>query len=206
LPTWCNCLKLQIDEINTAHGYGYGKDDIRADLKFLTDRPSNKLLIQQSGTRQDGAWFFSDNRYAGSLAVKFYSNAIPQKDHRENKTSSDIRCSFLQADGANKNPSLSKIREDFIKSGRDTIKGTLQIHLEFPRVQGKRPFTNVMTTAAGVEDVMVYIDMEKIDDFFYDGIDEHKKDIISLLEEINQICDSVAQLARILQYCLLSQE
>jgi len=117
LPTWCRGRKLQIDEIGTAGGFGYGAENTEADLKFLIDQPSNKLLVEKSGTRRDGAWFFSDNRYAGSLAIKFYANAIPQSDHKKNETSSDIRCSFLQADGARENPSLKRIRDGFVASG-----------------------------------------------------------------------------------------
>ncbi|KFH73046.1 hypothetical protein MVEG_00271 [Podila verticillata NRRL 6337] len=130
-------LKLHIEEINTACGFGYGADDTEADLKFLIDGPSNKLLVQQPGTHQDGTWFFSDNRYADSLAIKFYSYAIPPTDHQENETSSDIRCSFLRSDGIRKNPSLKMIRDDYVASGvPNEIKGILSIHLEFPRVQG----------------------------------------------------------------------
>ncbi|KAG0035316.1 hypothetical protein BGZ81_009812 [Podila clonocystis] len=178
LPTWCNGLKLQIDEINTARGFGYGAGDTAADLKFLIDRPSNPLLVQQSGTREDGAWFFSDHHYAGSLAVKFYSNAIPYKDHEENETSSDIRCSFLRADGTKENSSLKKIRDDFIVFGVPSeIKGIFRIHLEIPRVQGMQLATHVRRDpATGIEDVMVYISLSNMDDFSYEGIAENKRD------------------------------
>ncbi|KAF9304314.1 hypothetical protein BGZ74_001844 [Mortierella antarctica] len=154
LPTWCSGLKLQIDEINTACGFGYKAEDTEANLKFLIDHPSNKLLVQQSGARQDGAWFFSDNRYAGSLAIKFYSNAKSQTDHSENKTSSDIRCSFLRADGMRESPSLKKIRDNFVASGANEIKGILRIHLEIPRVQGMQLATHVKRDpATGTEDL-----------------------------------------------------
>ncbi|KAF9139415.1 hypothetical protein BGX30_007983 [Mortierella sp. GBA39] len=183
LPTWCRGKKLQIDEINTAHGYGYGvADSTEADLSFLMNRPSNKLPIQQSGTRQNAAWFFSDNRYAGSLAIKFYSNDIPQTDHLKNVSSSDIRCSFLRADGARTQPLLGKIRDTFVASGvPDKIVGILRIHLEFPRVKGEPLTTHVKkdpTTSA--EDVMVHIDLSNIDDFFYEGIAEMKEDVLYL--------------------------
>lgn len=190
LPTWCIGLKLQIDEINTACGFGYKAEDTEANLKFLIDHPSNKLLVQQSGARQDGAWFFSDNRYAGSLAIKFYSNAISQTDHSENKTSSDIRCSFLRADGMRESPSLKKIRDNFVASGANEIKGILRIHLEIPRVQGMQLATHVKRDpATGTEDVMVYINLSNMDDFFlrrYRG--EQPRHF--LLEEIDQICAS----------------
>ena len=189
LPTWCNGLKLQIDDINTAGGFGYGTDDTMADLKFLIDRPSNKLLVQQSGTRQDGAWFFSDNHYAGSLAIKFYSNAIPQADHKGNETSSDIRCSFLQVDGNKKNPSLEKIRNSFVASGvTSEIKGILRIHLELPRVQGVKLATHVnRDRTSGIEDVMVYIGLSNMDDFFYEGIKENNRDILYLKRLIRYV-------------------
>jgi len=61
LPTWCKGLKLQIDEVNTANGFGYNGHGHDADLEFLKNRPANKMLIEQSGTRQDGMWFFSNN-------------------------------------------------------------------------------------------------------------------------------------------------
>jgi hypothetical protein len=187
LPTWCNGQKLQIDEINTAHGFGYtsGAGNSRGDLEFLIDRPSNKLLVEQPGTRQDGEWFFTDNSYAGSLAIKFYSNSIPQSFHQENETSSDIRSSFLQADGVKENSTLRKIRDRFVGSGvPNKIKGILRIHLEFPRVSKMNPTTYVKKdTNAGTEDVMVYINMSNIDDFFNDGIAQngdmfHLKNII----------------------------
>ncbi|KAK3805922.1 MAG: hypothetical protein J3Q66DRAFT_360046 [Benniella sp.] len=191
LPAWCNRFKLQIDEINTAHGFGMGTDNTEADLKFLIDRPSNKLLVEQSGTRQDGAWFFSDKCFAGSLAIKFYSNDIPRTHHVENETSSDIRCSFLQNDGAKENKSLKNIREKFVASGvPNDIKGILRIHLEFPRVQGGTPTTHVKTdSATGIEDVMVYIDLSNMDTFFYEGIEENKQDIIRLKRLIAYVAE-----------------
>lgn len=78
LPFWYNDLLLQIDEINTASGLGYSASGVRADLELLDDRPPNKMLIAHCGTRPDGAWFFSDNRYAGSLAIKLYGENIKQ--------------------------------------------------------------------------------------------------------------------------------
>ncbi|KAF9284123.1 hypothetical protein BGZ68_004905 [Mortierella alpina] len=185
-------LKLQIDEINTASGFGYGADNTEADLKFLIARPSNKLLVEQSGTRLDGAWFFSDNQYAGSLAIKFYSNAIPQTHHQENETSSDIRCSFLQADGTRENRSLKRIRDNFAASGvPDQIKVILRIHLEFPRVEGMQLATYIKRECAtGTEDVMAYIDFSNIDDFFYEGIKEKKGDSLYLKRLLKYVFDS----------------
>jgi hypothetical protein len=86
LPKWCDNLQLQIDGINTANGFGFTASGVAADLAFLTERPPNKMLIAKCGTRPDGAWFFSDKQYAGSLAIKFYSSSMPQKMHNENGT------------------------------------------------------------------------------------------------------------------------
>lgn len=82
---------FQIDEINTAKEFGYTDSGNASDLAFLTELPPNKMLIVNYGTRPNGAWFFSDKRYAGSLAIRFYSSSVSQKMHRENETSSDVR-------------------------------------------------------------------------------------------------------------------
>jgi hypothetical protein len=70
------------------------------------------------------------------------------------------------------NSTLRKIRDRFVASGvPNMIKGILRIHLEFPRVSNMNPTTYVKKDAdTGTEDVMVYITMSNIDDFFYDGI------------------------------------
>ncbi|GJJ77536.1 hypothetical protein EMPS_09895 [Entomortierella parvispora] len=189
LPAWCQGLKLQINEINTAQGYGYGlRDDTRGDLQLLLERPSNKLLAEKSGTRQDGAWFFSNPQYAGSLGIKFYSNTIPQSHHEENETSTDIRCRFMKADGEKMYKSLSRIREDFVKSGGHKITGILRIHIELPCVKGEQHVTHIKKDpATGTEDVMVYINMSNMDDFFFDGIEEKKTEIIRLRDLIRYV-------------------
>ncbi|KAF8923023.1 hypothetical protein BGZ47_005107, partial [Haplosporangium gracile] len=74
------------------------------------------MIIARSGTCPDGAWFFSDKRYAGSLVIKFYSSSVPQKMHKENDTSSDIRGCFLQKDGTTLNSTLANIQNDFVAS------------------------------------------------------------------------------------------
>ncbi|GJJ77531.1 hypothetical protein EMPS_09890 [Entomortierella parvispora] len=189
LPAWCQGLKLQIDEINTAQGYGYGlSDNTRGDLQFLLERPSNKLLAEKSGTRQDGAWFFSDPQYAGSLGIKFFSNPIPQSLHKANETSTDIRCSFMKADGEETYKSMEGIRRDFVKSGGHKITGILRIHIELPCVKGEQHVTHIKKDpATGTEDVMVYINMSNMDDFFFDGIEEKKTEIIRLRDLIKYV-------------------
>ncbi|KAG0007493.1 hypothetical protein BGZ82_005365, partial [Podila clonocystis] len=114
------------------------------------------MLIANFGTRPDGAWFFSDKRYAGSLAIKFYSSSIPQQKHFENETSSDIRGCFLQKDGAKLNHTLENFRHDFVASGTpSSLRGILRIHIELPDVQNGMPTTHVRRNpATGVEDVM----------------------------------------------------
>ncbi|KAF9147373.1 hypothetical protein BGX20_006668, partial [Mortierella sp. AD010] len=189
LPEWCNGLKLQISEINTAEGFGYSDRGAKGDLSFLLDRPIHKMLIEQSGTRQDGAWFFSDNRYAGSIAVKLYTESVKSSKSDENTTSSDIRLSFLQKDGIEKNKSLSEIRKAFEESGiPNKIKGILRIHLTFPSASVKRTVNNDKSDPkTGAEDVMVYIDNSNIDDFFYEGISDHEEDIRMLKTLIKRI-------------------
>ncbi|KAF9405283.1 hypothetical protein BGZ76_006608, partial [Entomortierella beljakovae] len=144
LPEWCNRLELQISDVDTADGFGYMDRGVKGDLSFLKDRPVNKMLIEQSSTRQDGVWFFSDNQYAGSIAVKLYTEPVKKSKGDENTTSSDIRLSFLQKDGEADNKNLSKIRKEFVESGiPGKIKGILRIHLVFPSVAGDKPVSYV---------------------------------------------------------------
>ncbi|KAG0162028.1 hypothetical protein DFQ30_004415, partial [Apophysomyces sp. BC1015] len=105
LPRWCTGRKLLIEGINTANGFGFKGKGAWGDFEFLKERPPNKLLIEQFGTRQDGAWFFDDH-YAGSIAIKLYTDPLRVSVHEENETSSDIRKSFLKKDGVNENSSL----------------------------------------------------------------------------------------------------
>ncbi|KAK3807861.1 MAG: hypothetical protein J3Q66DRAFT_85573 [Benniella sp.] len=153
LPEWCNKLEVRIDEIHTANGFGY-TDDMAGDLAFLTERPANKMLVAGFGTRPDGAWFFSDNHYAGTLAIKFFSGPIPQRHHKANETSSDLRCCFLQKDGLKINKSLQNIRQHFEKSDTySKLKGILRIHVEIPSVASVEPVTYVKRhPTTGMED------------------------------------------------------
>ncbi|KAG9068930.1 hypothetical protein KI688_011226 [Linnemannia hyalina] len=189
LPKWCDDLNLQIDGINTANGFGYTDSGIAADLAFLADRPPNKMLIANFGTRPNGAWFFSDNQYAGSLAIKFYSNSVPQKKHNENETSSDIRACFLKTNGT-ESKNLAGIRRAYVGTGTPSnLRGILRIHLEFPDVDLGMPATHVKTNpATGDEDVMVYINLLNMDDFFFEGISEHKDDMVWLKKLIRFVC------------------
>ncbi|KAF8924087.1 hypothetical protein BGZ47_004212 [Haplosporangium gracile] len=192
LPNWCDNLQLQIDEINTANGFGYTASGVAADLAFLTERPPNKMLIAKCGTRPDGAWFFTDKHYAGSLAIKFYSSSVSQKKHKENETSSDIRACFLKADGE-----VNKTLADVRRAYEDTcipsdLKGILRIHLEFPDVQQGMPATHVRKNpTTGAEDVMVYINLSNMDDFFFEGISEHMDDMVKLKSLIRFVMSSM---------------
>ncbi|KAF9344864.1 hypothetical protein BGX34_005264, partial [Mortierella sp. NVP85] len=187
LPKWCDDLKFQIDEVNTANGFGY-TGGIAADLEFLVACPPKKMLIPSSGTRPDGLWFFPDTRYAGSLAVKFFSGEVPQDEHKSNKTSSDIRACFLKADGTG-NKSLGNIRRSFARSTtRSNLKGTLRIHLEFPHVKNLEPVTHVLSNS-DVEDVMVYINCSNMDTFFDETIAASKDDMNKLKKLIKFVTE-----------------
>ncbi|KAF9536613.1 hypothetical protein EC957_010310 [Mortierella hygrophila] len=189
LPTWCIALRLQIDSINTANGFGYTISGVRADLAFLTECPSNKMLIACSGARPDGAWFFSDSKYAGSLAIKFYSSSFSAKMQQSNETSSDIRACFLQANGTS-NESLADIRSDYVASGTPSnLRGILRIHTEFHKVKKGMPASYIRRDpVTRVEDVMVYINLSNMDDFFFEGISEHKDDMVQLKKIIRYVC------------------
>ncbi|KAG0371436.1 hypothetical protein BGX24_001675 [Mortierella sp. AD032] len=180
---------LQINGVNTANGFGYTNRGVAADLAFLTECPPNKMLIANLGTRPDGAWFFSDKRYAGSLAIKFYSSSVPQDTHTDNETSSDIRACFLKKDGS-PNATLANFRHEFETSGIPSgLRGILRIHIELPDVQNGMPATHIRTDpATGVEDVMVYINLSNMDDFFFEGIEEHRGDVVKLKNIIRFVC------------------
>ncbi|KAG0074188.1 hypothetical protein BGZ90_010963, partial [Linnemannia elongata] len=182
LPDWCVNLQLQIDDINTANGFGYKGSDTAADLAFLTDCPPSKMLVASSVTRPDGIWFFPDKRYAGSLAIKLYSDYVPEQKHKENETSSDVRACFLKADGVKGNQALSNIQLAYEGTGTpSSLKGILRIHVEFPRVKGGTPVTYIKKDlTSGVEDIMVYIDQSNMDSFFDEGIEAHRDDMVKL--------------------------
>ncbi|OAQ34659.1 hypothetical protein K457DRAFT_121276 [Linnemannia elongata AG-77] len=165
---------LHLVDLPFLQGIALPKCGIASDFAFFTERPPNKMLIARYGTSPDGAWFFSDKQYAGSPAIKFYSSSVPQRAHKENETSSDIRGCFLQKDGTTLNSTLANIRRDFVASGTPSnIRGILHIHLEFPDVQYSMPATHVLTNpVTGDQDVMVYINLSNMDDFFFEGISE----------------------------------
>ncbi|KAG9070410.1 hypothetical protein KI688_009747 [Linnemannia hyalina] len=176
-PTFIDKFQFQIDEINTASGFGYMGSGMTADLAFLTACPP---LV------------FPDKRYAGSLAIKFYSNDVPQVKHKENETSSDIRACFLMTDGDKLNSTLAATRHSYENAGiPSNVKGILRIHLEFPRVKGVKPVTQVRkdpTTRA--IDVMVYINNENMDSFFEESIKAYRRDMIKLKKLIKYVCVS----------------
>ncbi|KAG9067634.1 hypothetical protein KI688_012419 [Linnemannia hyalina] len=189
LPTWCITLRLQIDSIDTAKGFGYTIGGVRADLAFLTKCPPNKMLIACSGTRPDAAWFFSNRKYAGSLAIKFFSRRFSAEMQQSNETSSDIRACFLQANGT-LNESLANIRSDYEASGTPSnLRGILRIHTEFHNVKRGMPTSHIKKdSVTRAEDVMVYITLLNMDDFFFEGIPEHKDDMVQLKKIIRYVC------------------
>ncbi|KAG9069811.1 hypothetical protein KI688_009136 [Linnemannia hyalina] len=164
--------------------------NVAADHPFLSKRPTNKMLIANFGTHPDGAWFFSDTKYAGSLAIKFYSSSMPQRKHKENETSSDVRVCLLKADDVTENKNLAGIRSAYVDTSTPSeLKGILRIHLELPDVQFGMPVTQVKANpVTGDEDVMVYINLLNMDDFFYEGISEYKDDMVRSKNVIRLVC------------------
>ncbi|KAF9579103.1 hypothetical protein BGW38_004786 [Lunasporangiospora selenospora] len=189
LPAWCHNLTLQIDSVNTANRFGYTETGLRADLAFLKDCPSNQMLVAQFGTRPDGLWFFSDSHYAGSLAIKLYSDKVSKELLRSNETSSDVRGCFLSKDGTTVSKANGVIRQEFLASGTPAnLKGVLRIHIELPGVSGGNPATYVKTDkVADTEDVMVHINLSNLDTFFYEGIPERLDDVVNLKKMIRLI-------------------
>ncbi|KAF8928674.1 hypothetical protein BGZ47_001484 [Haplosporangium gracile] len=106
----------------------------------------------------------------------------PEKKHKENDTSSDLHCCFLQKDGLTLSSPLADIRRAFENSGTPSnLKGILRIHVEFPSVKGQKPITHVKKDpTTGVEDVMVYIDLSNMDSFFDEGVAGDRDDMIRL--------------------------
>ncbi|KAF9164598.1 hypothetical protein DFQ26_001253 [Actinomortierella ambigua] len=182
LPAWCSVQRLQIDEIKTANGFGFKGEGMAADVDFLATCPPNKLLVPQYGTRPDGLWFFPEKQYAGSLAIKFYSDAVPKLKNESNTTSSDVRTCFLQADGKTVSKSLAETRTKYEKTGTPSdLKGILRIHVVLPRVSGGTPITCVKNDPATcVEDVMVYIDLSNMDSFFDESIEAYRDEVVKL--------------------------
>ncbi|KAF9415354.1 hypothetical protein BGZ94_000118 [Podila epigama] len=185
LPSWCHGLRLQIDDVNTAKGFGRQGDGAAADLDFLINGPSNMLLSPSNGTRPDGLWLFPNRHYAGSLAIKFFSSPLAQAFHESNTSSSDVRACFLKADGVISKP-LKNVRADYEASGiPSNIRGMLRIHLVLPGVQGITPVTQVVG-----EDVMVFIHLDNMDRFFYGDIEANKEDMVTLKNLIRFVCTS----------------
>ncbi|KAG0371869.1 hypothetical protein BGX24_001062 [Mortierella sp. AD032] len=130
------------------------------------------MSIAKFGIRSDGAWVFSDKQYAGSFVIKLYSISVPQQTHKDNETSRDIRSCFLQIDGTKLNKTLANFRRDFAASGTPSnLNDTLRIHFKPPDVKNGMSATHVRTNPeTGVEDMMVYINVSKMDNFFFEKI------------------------------------
>lgn len=62
------------------------------------------------------------------------------------------------------------------------ISGALRVHLVFPNVQGGTPKTEVQGN-----DIMVYIDCDNMDKFFYEGIRPGKENMASIKKVIKYI-------------------
>ncbi|KAF8924589.1 hypothetical protein BGZ58_001634 [Dissophora ornata] len=117
-----------------------------------------------------------------SLAIKLFSDRMKQDIHESNETSSDIRGCFLKKDGTTVTKSLAPVRQAFVDSGIPSkLRGILRIHLELPGVQKGNRITHIRRDpTTGIEDVMVYINLSNMDDFFFEGISEGLDDIVKL--------------------------
>ncbi|KAF9543651.1 hypothetical protein EC957_000583 [Mortierella hygrophila] len=195
LPTWCYTLQFQIDSINTAKEFGYTAIGIRGDLAFLTERPPNKMLIACSSACPHGSWFFSNRRYAGSLAIQLYSGRQVGRVNDSIGYSSSVRDCFSPYFGYSRsslkgNPSLKDIRSDFEDSRIPSdLRGTLRIHVVFPDGECRMPATHTWRhPVTGIEDVMVYINLLNMDDLFFEGISEQKDDMVLLKKLIRFVC------------------
>ncbi|KAG0378349.1 hypothetical protein BGX24_004081 [Mortierella sp. AD032] len=91
------------------------------------------MVVPHAGSRLDGIWFFSDKRYAGSLAIELQGIPLSESTRERIETASDVRRYFLNKDGVL--PS--------------NLKGSLRIHLEFPAAQrcGLEQLTHVKKDA-----------------------------------------------------------
>jgi hypothetical protein len=177
LPTWCKTQKLDIKDIGTADKLG--KDD----LTFFVNRILSYLLCPASGTRPDGAWFFTPN-YGGSLAIKFYTTPIAKVVHDSNVSSSDLLACFLQTTGEI-NLNLKKYRLAYEQSlKKDPIHGALRIHLEFPRSAHSK--SHVVGN-----DVLVFVTCDNLDSFFCEsGADA------AMMKDIKKVIRYVATQAK----------
>jgi len=95
----------------------------------------------------------------------------------------------LNKDGVSVSKGLKDIRHEFLNSGTPSnLRGTLRIHVEIPGVSGGKPVSYVKRDdVANTEDVMVYINRSNLDSFFFQGMPEHRDDIVKLETLIKQI-------------------
>ncbi|KAI9591460.1 hypothetical protein BDF19DRAFT_417138 [Syncephalis fuscata] len=157
IAAWCNNFQLQIDEINTANGFGY--TTVVSVQISLPHECLRIMLIVNNGTCPDGVWFFSDKRYAGSLAIKLRSDRLKQSTHESNETSSNIRSCFLKQSRANVIQSLADIRHDFEASGTSS---------------------NLRASSASISNSLASRRPFKPGRFFFEGIAENKDDMVKL--------------------------
>ena len=181
LPAWCHAKSVNIPRIGTATDFGLSPG-YRGDIEFLASCNTAGLLIEQHGTRADGAWFF-DREYAGSLANKFSCSTLQHSIHNDNVSSSNLRNSFCKKDGK-VNQNLVEIRREFTKSPAFKLKGILRVHIELPG-----PPTDTIIEG---EDVLVFIDQAKLDLFFHED------------PQVNTYAKHMAHIKQIIRACFLS--
>ncbi|KAF8932874.1 hypothetical protein BGZ58_006750 [Dissophora ornata] len=155
---------------------------------MILDAPSEQ---DASSERSEG----SDSETELESATLINSNSPPPAEVPPRTKKAKKRERLQKAlDGKSSNRSLAIIRHDFEASGTPAnILGMLRIHLDFPRVQGITPVTCVKTEIAAngtiVENVMVYINLSNMDDFFVvvEGIKESKEEMRDLKKLVRYI-------------------
>jgi len=115
------------------------------------------------------------------IAIKFYSTPIPAHTGEENESSSDLNKCFLTK-GGDINPTQEKYYKLYATSRQQNpIRGTLRIQLLLPKLQGKTP-----KTCVNGNDIMVYIDCQNLEQFFYEDAakDSKTKNMLQIIKRI----------------------
>jgi hypothetical protein len=181
LPKWCKTKTLNLRKFGTLKELGYDDDSTWGDVEFFEKTPEGELLIPNNLTRPDGALLLEGKENSLSLAIKLYSHPVKRNIHELNKDSSDLRNCFTTTENE-VSLNVKGQREQFMKTAFYNLKGTLRIHLEFPRVSNGTPQSCVEG-----KDILVYIDSANMDEFFDESIKESSQDMYILKKMLKHI-------------------